>query len=210
MPQDHPAPVPGERGAHRRINGCRRPPDFRFTLCCPCVPSGTRCPSPRVLLRSRDSPPPPGGGFFCDVAARDRNSSTKRTFCAAVGPLRCHIVPALCQKPPSCVISRKMPVFGNTAFFAPLQNPGFQRGFLAFWLSNAVFPPGNGGRLQFYDPDAAFRATRPARWFNGVPPGGFAVFDGEMLSKRCFSSALFPIPNYFYEIVAKIVRVVIK
>ena len=81
---------------------------------------------------------------------------------------------------------------------------------MAFWLSNAAFPLGNGGRLQFCDPDAAFRATRPARWFDGVPPGGFAVFDGKTLPKQCFSSALFPIPNYFYEIVAKIVSLVIK
>ena len=176
----------------------------------PGSPLCTRDSSPRCSLCTCYSSPPPGGVFFCGVAARDRNLSTKRTFCAAVGPLRCHIVPALCQEPPSCVISRKMPVFGNTAFFAPLQNPGFRRGFLAFWLSNAAFPPGNGGRLQFCDPDAAFRATRPARWFDGVPPGGFAVFDGKMLPKRCFSSALFPIPNYFYEIVAKIVSLVIK
>ena len=268
MPQDHPAPVSGERGTHRRLTGCRDLPRYAPDCIHPADPgcpqrvtakgnspsspdAYRRCPSPSIPVWPGPSPipvsryssrgvhsapvirrpgvhsapvvrrpgapsvpvirrPPPGGVFFCGVAARDRDLSTRRTFYAAVGSLRCHIVPALCQKPPSCVISRKMPVFGNTAFFAPLQNPGFQRGFLAFWLSNAAFPPGNGGRLQFCDPDAAFRATRPARWFDSVPPGGFAVFDGEMLSKRCFSSALFPIPNYFYEIVAKIVRVVIK
>lgn len=188
----------------------RAVPDSRFPLF---VPRGSLCArdsSSRCSLCARDSSPPARGRLFLRCRRPGSGFVDETNFYAAVGSLRCHIVPALCQKPPSCVISRKMPVFGNTAFFAPLQNPGFQRGFLAFWLSNAAFPPGNGGRLQFCDPDAAFRATRPARWFDSVPPGGFAVFDGEMLSKRCFSSALFPIPNYFYEIVAKIVRVVIK
>lgn len=176
----------------------------------PGSPLCTRDSSSRCSLCTRYPSPPPGASFFAVSPPGVGICRRNEHFSADVGSLRCHIVPALCQKPPSCVISRKMPVFGNTAFFAPLQNPGFRRGFLAFRLSNAAFPPGNGGRLQFCDPDAAFRATRPARWFDGVPPGGFAVFDGKMLPKRCFSSALFPIPNYFYEIVAKIVSLVIK
>ena len=183
---------------------CTRYSSSRCSLCAPLSVA------PVLPLYPLFVAPRPGASFFAMSPPGIGICRRNEHFSAAVGPLRCHIVPALCQKPPSCVISRKMPVFGNTAFFAPLQNPGFQRGFLAFWLSNAAFPPGNGGRLQFCDPDAAFRATRPARWFDGVPPGGFAVLDGKMLPKQCFSSALFPIPNYFYEIVAKIVSLVIK
>lgn len=181
-----------------------RYPSPRCSLCAPLSVA------PVLPLYPLSVAPRPGASFFAvsppGIGICRRNERFVPPW-ALSGATLC---PHFAKNPPPVSFPEKCPFSAIRLFSHPCETRGFRGGFLAFWLSNAAFPPGNGGRLQFCDPDAAFRATRPARWFDGVPPGGFAVFDGKMLPKRCFSSALFPIPNYFYEIVAKIVSLVIK
>lgn len=186
MPQDHPAPVSGERGTHRRINGCRRPPDFRFTLCCPCVPSGTRCPSPRILLRSRDSPPPPGGrlflrcrrpgsGFVDETNVLCRRGLPPVPHCARTLPK----TPLLCHFP-------KNARFRQYGFFRTPAKPGVSEGgFWRFGFQTPLFRPATAA-------DCNFATLMP----HFVPParqGGLTAFRRGVLpflmAKCCQSDA---------------------
>lgn len=94
MPQDHPAPVSGERGTHRRLTGCRGLPRYAPTCIHPAAPG---CPQ-RVTLPRRptlaagafprrypyDPGRPPNARFPLSVA---RESPLHPCFVAPVLPL---------------------------------------------------------------------------------------------------------------------------
>ncbi len=105
--------------------------------------------------------------FVCRIRA------TTDGFCAVNSPLPCHIVPALCQKPPPYAISRKIGFQWRNRFLPPRRNPGFSMGFYAYFEQNRSNLHLSHGKPSIYAPPAGKVAVRLSRWFHGVLPGGF-------------------------------------
>ena len=181
------------RDSSSRCSLCTRYSSSRCSLC-------TRYSSPpargRLFLRCRR----PGSEFVDEVNVLCRRGLPPVPHCARTLPK----TPLLCHFP-------KNARFRQYGSFRTPAKPGVSEGgFWRFGFQTPLFHPATAADCNFATLMSHFVPPARQGGLTAFCRGGFAVFDGEMLSKRCFSSALFPIPNYFYEIVAKIVRVVIK
>ena len=209
-------------GARRTTHTCRR----RLPHRCKFPPSGTTADAASRPRRCRTGTPlaPPRSGQptrrkpFCrNAAPLERRSlcvcrigATPGGFCAVLPPLPCLIVRALCRKPPPYAISRKNGFRRRIAFSPPCQNPGFRRGFPAFFGIYEAFPGFQNGKPFICDPTDIKVAARPSRWFHSVLPGGFDRKSVKTSSRRLPGMTFSTLPNYFSEIVAKMFLPVLK